>query len=47
MTSKGNQHCANCIGTLTFPIAEGPRDVVVYLTERERQGGELAMQRVT
>jgi len=21
MASQGNQHCANCIGTLSFPIA--------------------------
>ena len=21
MASPGNQHCANCIGTLSFPIA--------------------------
>ena len=20
MTSRGNQHCSNCIGTLSFPI---------------------------
>ena len=29
MASPGNQHCANCIGTLSFPIhcrsAAGPR----------------------
>ena len=22
MASPGNQHCANCIGTLSFPIVE-------------------------
>ena len=22
MASPGNQHCANCIGTLSFPIAD-------------------------
>jgi len=22
MTSPGNQHCANCIGTLSFPAAQ-------------------------
>jgi len=22
MTSTGNQHCANCIGTLSFPILQ-------------------------
>ena len=28
MTSPGNQHCVNCIGTLSFPISHwdaGPR----------------------
>ena len=23
MASPGNQHCANCIGTLSFPIGKG------------------------
>jgi len=23
MASPGNRHCANCIGTLSFPIARG------------------------
>ena len=23
MTSPGNRHCANCIGTLYFPISDG------------------------
>ena len=22
MTSTGNQHCANCIGTLSFPVLQ-------------------------
>jgi len=22
MASPGNQHCANCVGTLSFPIAQ-------------------------
>ena len=25
MTSPGNQHCANCIGTLSFPMAQLPK----------------------
>jgi len=31
MASQGNQHCANCIGTLSFPIAERPRGLKVGL----------------
>ena len=27
MTSRGNQHCANCIGTLSFPVLK-PRSVI-------------------
>jgi len=25
MVSPGNQHCANCIGTLSFPIRRSPK----------------------
>ena len=31
MTSTGNQHCANCIGTLSFPILQPAQ---MYITER-------------
>ena len=27
MASRGNQHCANCIGTLSFPVLK-PRSVI-------------------
>ena len=27
MASPGNQHCAKCIDTLSFPIVSGPRTV--------------------
>ena len=30
MTSTGNQHCANCIGTLSFPILQPAQ---TYITE--------------
>jgi len=30
MASPGNQHCANCIGTLSFPISNAPVHDVVH-----------------
>ena len=30
MASPGNQHCANCIGTLSFPISNAPVHHVVH-----------------
>jgi len=29
MASPGNQHCANCYGTLSFPIGGGGRSVKI------------------
>ena len=41
MTSPGNQHCANCIGTLSFPIGRillmqccGLKGILYSITER-------------
>ena len=30
MTSPGNEHCANCIGTLLFPVLPRAGKVSVY-----------------
>ena len=32
MASPGNQHCANCIGTLSFPICSHDRRPWVHTT---------------
>ena len=39
MASPGNQHCANCIGTLSFPIGVQVRNKVVeiYNSEAEKE----------
>ena len=30
MASPGNQHCASCIGTLSFPIAMRPKSCIYH-----------------
>ena len=32
MASSGNQHCANCIGTLSFPICAVTVVLLYYMT---------------
>jgi len=34
MASPGNQHCANCIGTLSFPITHRLSQIAGYATRR-------------
>jgi len=40
MTSPENQDCANCIGTLSFPIGNGVASIKVYTkSESDSDGG--------
>ena len=48
MTSLGNQHCPNCIGTLSFPIAKAglqiPRHVLSPACLCERRVGYVLLR---
>ena len=45
MASPGNQHCASCIGTLSFPTASAQRDLLLCVVELEARvckcGGQI------
>jgi len=51
IASWGNQHCANCIGTLSFPIGltwlhVGSKEVVQKLGHSRKQSCELSESRI-
>jgi len=39
MASPGNQHCANCVGTLSFPILTHRDAPPLNLLKKKKNGG--------